>query len=171
MSVKFQDHPSQDDLIKYFDYDNGVLYRKSGRRTDLYGVPAGCQKSKTYWVIRLNGSLYRRSRLVWIMHNGDIPEGLFIDHINRNKDDDRIENLRLCTNGQNQQNTIRKNKASKHGRGVFRIMVGSKYRYYAYANKDKKRHSIGGYSTAMEAAIQAEKLRENLHNEFKPQRS
>lgn len=43
-------------------------------------------------------------RLVWFMHNGPIPEGLMEDHINLDKTDNRIENLRLVDTSGNAQN-------------------------------------------------------------------
>lgn len=43
-------------------------------------------------------------RLVWVMHNGDIPDGMMVDHINLDKSDNRIENLRLVNKSGNAQN-------------------------------------------------------------------
>jgi AP2 domain./HNH endonuclease. len=45
-------------------------------------------------------------RVIYIMHNGDIPEGLVIDHINGKRDDNRIENLRIVTPQENQFNRL-----------------------------------------------------------------
>lgn len=43
-------------------------------------------------------------RAVWEYHNGEIPKDRVIDHINRNRSDNRIENLRLATYRLNRQN-------------------------------------------------------------------
>lgn len=43
-------------------------------------------------------------RVVWEVHNGPVPEGLEIDHINRDKTDNRISNLRAVTHAANMKN-------------------------------------------------------------------
>lgn len=50
----------------------------------------------------------RGARLVWVMHNGDIPEGMVVDHKNRIRTDNRLDNLRLATVQQNAANATRK---------------------------------------------------------------
>ena len=44
-------------------------------------------------------------RLIWFMFNGSIPEGFMIDHIDLDKGNNRIENLRLITKSGNSQNS------------------------------------------------------------------
>ena len=48
-----------------------------------------------------NKTYFRLHRLVWEAFNGEIPEGMTIDHINNDKQDNRLENLQLMTLGDN----------------------------------------------------------------------
>lgn len=66
--------------------------------------------------------------IVWEGFNGRIPDGYMVDHINRNKQDNRIENLRLVTRSQNVHNSKRE-RADGMPKGItarqrdFRILV------------------------------------------------
>lgn len=70
---------------------------------------------KNYWKDKSSG-YYRNAqvkphslhRQVWIYHNGEIPKGLTIDHIDRDKDNNQIENLRLATYSENVKNVDEK---------------------------------------------------------------
>ena len=66
---------------------------------------------KNYWLDKSSGYYKNASakphslhRQVWIFHNGAIPDGMTIDHIDRNKDNNQIENLRLATYSENIRN-------------------------------------------------------------------
>ena len=96
----------QDYAKRLFHYQDGNLYwrfTKSPRA--VKGSIAGHINPTTgYKQIRVDKKGYQLSRLVWIYHHGCIPEGMQIDHINRNKLDNRIENLRCVTPTQNEWN-------------------------------------------------------------------
>ena len=71
-----------------------------------WGAPKGCVAgtlSAGYCAINVDGNSYKRSRLVWLYHNGYFPEHN-IDHINRNRWNDKIENLREVTQQCNLRN-------------------------------------------------------------------
>lgn len=50
-----------------------------------------------YLVVSVKGKQYRCHRFIWEYFNGEIPNDLVIDHINGDKTDNRLENLRLVT--------------------------------------------------------------------------
>ena len=57
-------------------------------------------------------------RVVYTMHHGEIPEGMSIDHINNIRDDNRIENLRMCTHQQNHYNRGKQSNNKSGYKGV-----------------------------------------------------
>lgn len=70
--------------------------------------PMGCKNQKGYRVftLHLDGCRcqVKAHRAVWIAAHGPIPAGYVIDHINRDKADNRLENLRLADAKANSQN-------------------------------------------------------------------
>lgn len=108
-----------------FEYDNGFLYWKGKKGKCNAGDLAGCiHKNSGYWVVRVNDKLHKVHRIIWEMHNGPIPKGCEIDHIWHNRNDNRIENLRLVTHKQNGRNQA-KPKNNKSGQpGVHKLSDG-----------------------------------------------
>jgi hypothetical protein len=103
---------TQIDVLKNFDYKNGNLYWKSVKKGIVYGQLAGDVKKNGYRYIVLNKKRYLAHRLIFLFHYGYLPE--FIDHIDNNKTNNQIENLRQATKNQNAQNK-KMSKTNKSG--------------------------------------------------------
>lgn len=86
----------------------------------------------------------------------DPPDGIHIDHINRNKLDNRRENLRVVTLVENNQNVTRKGREG--ARGV-EYNESCKYPWSAQCQRDGVRYKGGRYATKEEAAEAAMELR------------
>lgn len=64
---------------------------------------------------KIGGKL--QHRIVWETFNGQIPDGLEIDHLNTIRTDNRLENLRVCTKSENMLNPITRKRNSEAQKG------------------------------------------------------
>ncbi|QEG10014.1 putative HNH endonuclease [Klebsiella phage KMI5] len=101
---------------------SGLRYTASRFKSRI-GAPAGALNSKGYYDLRSapSGCNSRMAHaVVWELHNGDIPDGLEVDHIDGNPSNNRIENLRLATRALQAFNRgVRTDKRSGLPKGVF----------------------------------------------------
>lgn len=105
------------DLVKeLFTYKNGNLYWKVHipRSTMKINDKAGSlNKNNGYYKIKINQKLYLGHRLIFLYHHGYLPK--YVDHIDGNKQNNNIENLREITKSQNGMNRkSNKNSSSKY---------------------------------------------------------
>ncbi len=110
-----------------------------GMRGKLVGAPCG----KGYRVVPCSGKSKYVHHVVWEAFNGPIPNGLVIDHINSNRADNRLENLRLCTPSLN--------SLYRTEEGVWISSKKGGKQYGAMLEGGKKRHWLGSYDTYEEA--------------------
>lgn len=106
-------------------------------------------------------------RIIWERHNGPIPKGMEIDHINRNSLDNRLENLRLCSRSQNlsnMSNQIRKSSLSSKFKGV--CYDTNRQRWKAYIKQDGALLNIGRYHSEEEAARAYDAKAREMFGEF-----
>lgn len=111
-------------------YKDGKLYRN--------GKEAGWLGNNGYRSLSVDDKKYLTHRVIWYLHYGTWPKVL--DHINQNPLDNRIENLRECTQSTNLRNQRRIKGYHKFGR-----------KYRAQASVNNKTKHIGTYDTAEEA--------------------
>ena len=101
--------PSQELLRERYDYDEeiGHLIHKPPRRGGDHnpGEIVGGIKNDGRRRVKLNRKCYFEYNLIWMWYYGeDIPSHLEIDHIDNDRDNNRIENLRLLTHEENMNN-------------------------------------------------------------------
>ena len=136
-----------------FDYrEDGNLIWKIKRSGTKKIKVAGAMHRNGYKVISYKGKQYPAHRLIWLYHQGFLPEkGLFIDHINRHRDDNRIENLRMVSNQCNQRNTGNWNRGSNQVKGVYWLEVDKVWR--ANIVVMNKLYNLGNYQDYDEAIL------------------
>lgn len=99
------------ELLQYAPETGEFMWRVSHPRAKA-GAIAGATDHYGYVVIRLDGHLYKAHRLAWLYVHGVWPPKN-IDHINRVKNDNRMENLRLADQSINMHNVgVRVNSKS-----------------------------------------------------------
>lgn len=152
-------------LNSLFEYSDGQLFWKINKSFSVnVGDKAGKKNAFGYIQIKIDRKDYYAHRIVWVMHKGDIPKGMFIDHIDNDKSNNRISNLRLATKSQNNCNKP-KNKNNTSGfKGVsFHKGIG---KYVAQIKINNKGKSLGAYDTAEDAALAYQKESAIIHKEF-----
>jgi hypothetical protein len=153
-------------LHERFEYKDGNLIWKikSSPKTKI-GDVAGNLSVRGYVVVQINGKTYKAHRLVWIYHNGDIPAGIEIDHINEVKNDNRIDNLRLATSSQNKCNVSKPKRNTSGFKGVTYSKAG-KRKWVAQISINNKNIYLGCRDTK-EAAYELYKAATiKYHGEF-----
>lgn len=112
--------------IVHYDETTGIFRSLVDRRTVKVGDVLGAPNSRGYLRVTIDGLHYYLHRLAWFYVHGYWPRKL--DHRNGVVSDNRLLNLRPCTNRQNGRN--RKIAANnKSGvTGVFRVKLSGKFR-------------------------------------------
>lgn len=155
------------DWNKYFFYLNGQLHWKERDLSEftmsrigktwnsrfsgkLAGSKHKCPHHKTfYWVVKVNGQQFKAHNIIWEMHNGRIPEGITIDHIDQNGLNNCLVNLRLATRSQQNFNRSLFSNNKSGVKGISYDKAGQRWRAKV-GNK-----MVGSFSTkeAAETAL------------------
>lgn len=143
----------RDRLESAFELVDGLLWRKEivdtlGRRYPRKLVENVANNGDGYCKVRFKGGLISYHRIIWVLLNGDVPEGTQIDHIDGNRVNNSIDNLRLVTNRENSQNRVRHRKGRLVGCSYHKLtnkwraytVIGSKQRHLGLFNTEQEAH-------------------------------
>ena len=116
--------PPQHLLRERFDYDAeiGHLINKKNMRGRGGGIGSivGKLHHAGYRQVKFNGQLYSEHNLIWMWYYGEeIPSHLEVDHIDNDRDNNRIENLRLVSHSDNQMNRRDTKENGKFGHNYY----------------------------------------------------
>lgn len=155
-------------VASIFEYRDGKLYwlprdvshaeNKSFNKRFSFKA-AGHKVEGKYTNIRLNGKTCKAHRLIFLMFHGYTPA--IIDHINQDKRDDRIENLRAATKSQNQANSSRSS-----GTSIYRGVCFFANKWMAQIRTKNKKIYLGLYANEEDAAREYNKAAIKYHGEF-----
>ena len=140
---------TQEYVKSLFIYKDGDLYWKISRTNRIkIGDKAGFIHPTGYKYIRINNKNHRTHRIIFLYHHGFLPQ--YLDHIDQDKLNNKIENLREVTRIQNGMNRKSyKNSSSKY-KGVSWNKQNQKW--VSYITINKKRKHLGSFINESDAA-------------------
>lgn len=137
---------------EWFYYDGQNLIWKKSRGRMAAGSVAGCPDDTGRIRVRLFNRCWKAHRIIWEMHNGPIPEGYEIDHLDHNPSNNALDNFRLVLGVENARNRPKnKNNTTGHT-GV--SYDKQRHKWYASIMVNYKSIALGRFDN-LEDAIKA----------------
>lgn len=153
---------TQEYLNSIFEYRDGRLYWKNARYSKNPTARAGSVDKKGYRRVKINGKEYREHRLIYAMHNNVVPRQ--IDHVDGDKANNFIENLRPADAKQNQYN---RGLSKANSSGVKNVHWSKTRKKWIVAFKiNGKDQFIGSFNDIEVAKIAAVEARTRFHGTF-----
>lgn len=151
--------------LLHYDPVTGIWTWKVIRTGYAYiGSQAGNITKHGYRNIRVDGKLYRSSRLVYLYMKNEWPSEE-IDHIDRNRSNDKWDNLRKADSCQNSYNRgVRTDNSTGH-KGICRHKTTQKYQVNIGVNK--KFLYLGSFDTLDEAIKVRKEAELKYHGEYR----
>ena len=146
---------------RYIYKDGELVYRQKVRGT-VKGQVAGTSFKDTYRKVSIDNKLYFVHRLVYLYHTGELPE--YVDHINGDRTDNRISNLRSATHSENIKNSkLREDSKS----GYKNVSYHKKRNHWVVSLKvNGYQKYIGAFKELELAGLVANQAREKYYGEF-----
>lgn len=156
------------DLIDHLAYDpaTGVLTwnRKLRGGRKAVGTVAGTLRRDGYLYVCFRRRRYLAHRLCWAIYHGSSPAGIDLDHVNGDRADNRIANLRSASSSENNRNKGKQPTNTTGFKGVHRNRRSGKFS--ASVNHLKVKYSLGMFDRAEDAARAYDAAVVRLHGEF-----
>ena len=159
--------PSLAELNDLLDYnpETGLFTWKKNRGNVRAGSIAGTLHRTGYVHITINRKIYKAHRLAYKMYYGSDPVDQ-VDHIDCDRSNNRIANLRDATPSQNHANTRVRKKNSSGIKGVYMTSNRKKFPWKACIKINKKLTYLGSYKTKEEAALAYDKAAKEHFGDF-----
>ena len=140
---------TQAKVKELYDYDGNELTRKTTRGGVKAGGKVGSDNGRGYLQGRIDGRFYMVHRLIWLYAHGEWPKGE-IDHINGDRGDNRLDNLRVVSRSTNMRN---KKKHANNKSGICGVSWHKRDRNWcAFIDQDGKKVWLGSYDCKYRAA-------------------
>lgn len=149
------------DLLCYDPSTGLFTWRVDRARLAKAGDIAGCIGNKGYREVSVAGHLCKAHRLAWFYVYGIWPRSM-IDHIDGDRDNNRITNLREATNGQNKAAAGPQRNNALGVKGVSRDHYG----YRAQIKSGGKKIYLGWFKTLEQASLAYQDAAKRLHGQF-----
>ena len=121
-------------------------------------IPGENKKEQYYHKIQLLGSRVSAHRIAWLHYHGKMPDGI-IDHINGNKHDNRIENLRDVSRFENNRNSKKGKNNTSGATGVYKTNSG---KWSGQFWKNGQYYGLGVFETVEEASMAVKMKRKEV---------
>lgn len=120
---------SRDEILSILDVNcvtGEIFWKADPKRGAAWnakhaGRRAGGRNSQGYWVVNIGNSHHRAHHIVWLVATGVATD--WIDHIDGDRANNRVNNLRSVTRSENQRNRAR---SANNPSGVFGVSLDSK---------------------------------------------
>lgn len=145
------------------DYESGTLIRRVSTYRAQKEAVAGYKANNGYLAVSVVGVRALVHRVIWAIHYDAWPEG-DIDHIDNDKTNNRIPNLRMATKSQNSMNTRIRKDSTTGIKGVCYNSANSNYRVRLI--KDNTPVEVGSFLTIQAAAEAVKLARKKIHGDF-----
>ena len=165
MKTKSGLYPTADRLNREFSFDaeTGIVTRKLAVANQPVGKIVGSSNRDRYLCAQIDYCKFRLHRAIWAMVYGSWPTSE-IDHINGDRRDNRLVNLRHVSRQQNAKNQgIRTDNKTGH-KGV--SWSNGKKKWVAFISLGGKSKNLGAYNDILEAVEAYRRASQMFHGEF-----